>query len=226
MDHVNSRRDNGSALDLLYLLRAFSGSGRKRYIVGWIIHPADMNTPKITIIAILTALSIGTNYAMISFYNVKFMNLIVFVAGFCFGPLVGAFVGILSWSVYGVINPMGFSLHIWLATMFAESVYGIIGGLARKPLTESFAGTVREQLVLCAFFGLLGVFMTLFYDVVTNVVFGYVSNSSILVTILLGVPFSMIHVISNALFFGVVCVPAINAVARVTGGTVYGIPKK
>ena len=185
-----------------------------------------MNSPKIALIAILTALSIGTNYAMISFYNVKFMDLIVFVAGFCFGPLVGAFVGMFSWSVYGVINPMGFTLPILLATMFAESVYGIIGGLARKPLAEAFTGNMRDQMALYVFFGMLGVFMTLFYDVVTNIVFGYVSNSSILVTLFNGVLFSLIHVTSNALFFGIACVPAINAVARVTGGTVYGIPKK
>jgi uncharacterized membrane protein len=61
--------------------------------------------------------------------NVKFMDLIVFVSGVVFGPLMGASVGVLTWLVYGTLNPYGFSLPILLATCTGESIYGIIGGM-------------------------------------------------------------------------------------------------
>ena len=43
-----------------------------------------MNSRKTAILAVLIAISVGTNYAMISLYNVKFMDFIVFVGGFVF----------------------------------------------------------------------------------------------------------------------------------------------
>lgn len=67
---------------------------RQQVLYGWMIHPAVMNTRKIALIVALVALCVASNYAMISIYNVKFMDLIVFVAGFAFGPFVGATVGV------------------------------------------------------------------------------------------------------------------------------------
>ena len=57
---------------------------------------AGMQTLKIAIIACLVALSIGTNYALAGVWNVKLMDFIVFVGGFCFGPVVGVLVGVIS----------------------------------------------------------------------------------------------------------------------------------
>jgi len=68
---------------------------------------------------------------------VKFMGIIVFIGGFCFGPLTGALIGIFSWAVYGTINPHGFVLQAWLATMFSElvpmitAIRKLVGGAER-----------------------------------------------------------------------------------------------
>lgn len=187
-----------------------------------------MNTRNLAVIAILAALSIGTNYAMISLYNIKLMDLIVFIGGFCFGPLVGALIGITSWVVYGTLNPLGFSMHIWLATMFSESIYGVVGGLVRKALSSyEIASPPRERINTYVFFGSVGVLLTFAYDVITNIVFGYVVDIPLLFAIVSGfVPFGLIHVISNAVFFGLGCVPAINAISSLTGGKNNGISKK
>jgi uncharacterized membrane protein len=82
---------------------------RKAYLDGLSIQ-LTMNTRKIAIIVILTALCISSNYALLPFFNVKFMDFIVLVGGFCFGPLAGGLIGVLSWGIYGTINPLGFSL--------------------------------------------------------------------------------------------------------------------
>jgi uncharacterized membrane protein len=179
-----------------------------------------MRSKTVATIAVLSALSIATNYAMISFYSVKLMDVIVFVAGFCFGPFVGAFTAIFSWAIYGTLNPLGFSLPIWISTMFAETIYGIGGGLVRRALNrDELAGIGKGRVNVCIFFGASGVFMTLFYDLLTNVVFGLVSGWNIVVAVIFGfVPFGIVHMVSNAFFFGVGCGPAIAAVLHFVGG--------
>lgn len=189
-----------------------------------------MNTRKVATITMLVALAVGTNYAMIALPNIKLMDVVVFLGGFLFGPIVGALTGIISWAVYGVLNPIGFSLHIWLATMFSETIYGVAGGLVRKtfnkPLNSFKNQTPAQSLTLCVFFGALGLLLTLMYDVATNIVFGYVNNLSILSTVIIGfVPFGFLHEFSNAYFFGVGCVPAIYALS-VAGGENLGVHEK
>ncbi|MEM3673597.1 MAG: hypothetical protein QW468_05195 [Candidatus Bathyarchaeia archaeon] len=198
-------------------------------LYGWIIHPTIVkHAVQIAVIAVLTALSIGTNYAMISLYNVKLMDFIVFVGGFCFGPLAGAMIGVTSWVVYGSLNPLGFSFPVWLSTMFSEAIYGIAGAFVKRSLnSDGFDGFRNERVPLCLFFAFLGVLLTLIYDLITNIVFGYVSGWNILFAIVVGfVPFGVLHMASNALFFGLGCVPAINAVFQLVGGENYVISEK
>lgn len=187
-----------------------------------------MNSKKIAIITILAALSIGTNYAMISLYNIKFMDFIVFVAGFCFGPLVGTLIGITSWAVYGVLNPLGFSLHIWFSTMLLEPIYGVAGAFVRKSLNlNELKISKKEKANFYVFFGTLGMLLTFVYDIATNIVWGYVYNLNILLAVIVGfLPFGLVHMISNAFFFGIGGIPAINAVLKVVGGENFGVSKK
>jgi LytS/YehU family sensor histidine kinase len=187
-----------------------------------------MDSKRLTTIAILVALSVGTNYAMISLYNVKLMDFIVFVGGFCFGPLVGTLIGIVSWMVYGTLNPLGFSLPIWLSTMFSEPIYGIVGALVRKSLNRNdFAEYKKDRVNACFFFGVLGMSLTVVYDVITNIVFGYVSGWNILFALIVGfVPLGFVHMISNAFFFGLGCMPTINAILKVAGGEKSGVAEE
>jgi LytS/YehU family sensor histidine kinase len=195
----------------------------------WMDNPSNnVNSTKLAIIAILAALSIGTNYAMISLSNVKLMDFIVFIGGFCFGPFVGALIGVVSWIVYGSLNPLGFSLPIWFSTMFSEAIYGVAGALVKKSLnSERVRAFKYEQFGVGIYFGIVGTFLTLIYDLITNIVFGYVSGWNILFAIIVGfVPFGFVHMISNAFFFGLGCIPAINAISKLVGGENSGVSKK
>lgn len=186
-----------------------------------------MNSRSVALIAVLTALSIGTNYAMMPFYNIKLMDIIVFVGGFCFGPTLGALIGCVSWVVYGTLNPLGFSLPIWATTMLSEAVYGVAGGISRKAFSDHSGNLQYSRIGLSVFFGMLGVLLTLVYDLITNVVFGYVYNWNVLFAVVVGfVPFGLIHVASNAFFFGIGCVPAIKAVSKVIGVDNFDVSKK
>jgi LytS/YehU family sensor histidine kinase len=187
-----------------------------------------MNSKKVAILAMLIAISVSTNYAMISFYNVKFMDFIVFVGGFCFGPIIGALTGIISWIVYGTLNPFGFEIRIWLATMLSEALYGVIGGLMSRVLLSEGNSVLKEKVVSASvFFGMLGMLLTFGYDVITNAVSGIVFYQSILTGLIVGfVPMGLAHVISNAFFFSVACVPAIRIINNLTEGRKNGSTTK
>jgi hypothetical protein len=156
--------------------------------------------------------------------NVKAMDFLVFVGGFCFGPLAGALIGITSWVVYGALNPYGFILQVWLATTFSEAMYGLIGGI----LGKSFASInfKTNHLGLSVIFGTAAFILTLIYDLITTIVYAPMFGVPILVAIIVGIPFTVIHEFSNALIFGVSSVPIITRLERLLGGDRFGISKK
>jgi uncharacterized membrane protein len=186
-----------------------------------------MQSRKIAVICILAAVAVTTNYAMMPLFNVKLMDTIVFIGGLCFGPFAGASIGVLSWTVYGTLNPSGFEPRIWLATMFSESLYGLVGGLVKKSVRGYHGRAWNPSPMLFVFFGFLGMLLTLVYDVTTNIVFGYVTNLEILLAVIGGfVPFGIVHMISNWFFFGLGCVPAVKAISTVVGVDASGIPEE
>ncbi len=182
----------------------------------WIDNPTiTMNARKVALITILVALSIATNYALIGVANVTIMDLIVFVSGFFFGPILGAIVGMFSWMIYGAINPYGFVPQIYVATILAEAIYGLLGGLlGRKLLTSQING---QNLKLSLFFGIVGFTSTLIYDLATTVVYALTIETPIIPTIVFGVPFTLLHELSNTAFFILGCVPIMVTVKSFLG---------
>jgi LytS/YehU family sensor histidine kinase len=158
-----------------------------------------MQARKTAIIVCLAALSIGTNYALMGVWNVKLMDFIVFIGGFCFGPVVGVLVGVISWIVYGTLNPQGFVLPVLLATTFSETIYGLAGGLLREGFTDFKEGMWKASV----FFASVGALLTLVYDVITNVVFGLTVGWNVVFAVVFGfIPFGLTHEISNWCFSG------------------------
>lgn len=156
--------------------------------------------------------------------NVKVMDLIVFIGGFCFGPYAGALIGILTWAVYGAINPYGFALQVWLATMFSESIYGLVGGfLGRNFASTNFNG---QCLKLSVFFGMTGFASTLVYDLITTYIYASTFGVPVIVAIILGMPFTFLHEFSNAIIFGVSSVLIITKMEKLLGGDRFGVSKK
>jgi len=180
-----------------------------------------MDTRKISLTIALAALCVATNYAMSGISNVKFMDLIVFVSGFAFGPAIGAAVGAGSWTIYGAVNPNGFSLPIWITTMFTETLFGIAGALMRRITGETSKIAVGKSdfVAVSLLLAAAGMLLTLAYDIVTNVVWGYVAGPDVLTAVIVGfVPFGIIHMVSNALFFGTCGLSAVKAITKVYGG--------
>ena len=169
-----------------------------------------ISSQRIGVIAVLTAVCVSTNYLLIGITNIKLMDLIVFTSGFIFGNLVGACVGLLTWLVYGTLNPYGFSLPILAATCVGESLYGLAGGLLGRRLQGDFEKNVSSYFSINARFALIGFLLTFIYDFFTNIVSGLVVGIPITVALISGIPFAITHEFSNTAFFFVGASPLIR----------------
>ena len=166
---------------------------------------------KASIIAVMTATCVASNYALLGFTNVKIMDFIIFVSGFVFGPFTGALIGVMTWMVYGTLNPYGFSLPILVATASSEALYGVLGGILGDR-TIHFEG---RPLLTNLKFAIVGFLLTFLYDLITNVASALTVGIPIEVALISGIPFSIAHELSNAAFFFVGAAPVIKAIRQV-----------
>ena len=193
----------------------------------WMDYPTSMtskSTYKLSMLIIFTALCIASNYALISLPQVKIMDFIVFLGGFFLGSAYGAAIGILSWIIYGAINPYGFVPQIWLATMLSESIYGLLGGFISGKLSKNDINSSYFSLGI--FFGVLGFISTFIYDLITNIVFAVTFDVPILVAIFMGTPYTLLHQFCNTALFGLGFIPTVTILEKLMGGVWFGILEK
>ncbi len=175
---------------------------------------------RVALVAVFTALSLGTNYAMIDIPNVKLMDALVFVAAFLFGLEVGLGSAISIWVVYGFINPYGQADPILLLFLITgECFYALAGSLlSRASAARDLVNNARPYGRMSLLFGLVGFQATFAYDVLTN--FGswvFKANSlyqALIIGMITGVPFAILHEASNIVFFATVVPLAIVASKR------------
>ena len=161
---------------------------------------------KISLIAILAATAIATNYLMIGTLNIKLMDLIVFTSGYLMGSVMGAITGGMVWLVYGTLNPFGFSLPVFISTVIGEALYGIAGGFFRG----KGAGSGFDPWA-----AVTGFLLTFVYDLITSIVSGVTAGVPITMALITGIPFMLAHTVSNTVFFGFGFKPLVNSINKV-----------
>lgn len=174
----------------------------------------QLSTRQVSIIVIMTATCLSTNYLMLGLVNVKFMDLIVFTLGLSLGSIVGVTVGVLTWLIYGTLNPYGFSLPILIATCIGESIYGLAGGVLKKSNFYDPSKIGSGYLTAGTKFAILGFLLTFIYDQFTNVISALTVGIPLYIGLVMGVPFSIIHEASNAIFFFVGAAPLTYLIKR------------
>jgi hypothetical protein len=149
------------------------------------------------------------------------MDLFVFISGYLMGSTSGASIGILTWLIYGTLNPYGFNLPTLFATMLGESFYGIFGGIyARYTKNNNFDGSLiplvsRKGWESNAKMGIIGFISTFIYDMFTNVVTSLIFEVPLVAYILVGIPFTAVHEISNFFFFFIASNVLIQAIRKI-----------
>lgn len=161
---------------------------------------------KVSIVAMLSATSIALSYALYWIPNIELTSLMIFLSGFALGSRNGIIVGLITELVFSNLNPLGPAPPAILLTQVGcMMLIGAVGGVIAR-----FSGGSDTKLSSSLKLGVVGLYLTIFYDLVTD--FGFalsfpVANDLLLsyvTALIVGSPFMVVHVFSNALLFGTV----------------------
>ncbi|MCF2136059.1 MAG: hypothetical protein K9W43_02365 [Candidatus Thorarchaeota archaeon] len=166
----------------------------KSYNAGESIQPSK----RVSLIAIMTALALVGNYALVAVPNVELGSTILFFTGYIFGFQIALPCVLLMALIFGSINPWGaFIPQIWFSQVIGWTYIVFAAHLLRPK-------TVGEDSVSTLTLMVTGAFVTLIFDLITNIGFSVTFNIPFLLAMIGGTPFMVVHVISNGLLFGLV----------------------
>ena len=174
----------------------------------------------VAVMAIFSALAVSSNYALLAFPQVKLMDSLVFISAYLFGFGVGAGVAVITWLVYGSVNPLGAAgFPLLLVLMVGEFIFAFSGALLgrswkRTAVFGNGSKFLNKSLVL----GITGLLSAFVYDFWTNAIDGlliYRSIEGIALRWITGVYFALVHELADFVFFAFVVPILIVAISRV-----------
>lgn len=171
----------------------------------------SLSARKLALMGVLIALAIVLKLPLLSVPNVEFFTFIIFSSGYLLGMVGGTWVGIVSISIYtSLITPYGLPpLPIALAQILSMALIGFTGGAAfRLKVITSF-----RLFLPCLAMGILGLVLTIVYDLFTNLAVAWVMGQFLPVMIA-AIPFTLIHVLSNVIIF-VVFTPLLLKMSKI-----------
>ncbi len=154
--------------------------------------------------------------------NVEFTSLICFLTGFLFGAFFGVSLGALTMFINGFLSPWGFAGIIMPFQILGMALMGFIGGVYRKSIGEN--PSVHWSSNLEASF--LAAFLTLMYDIITSVGYAVFFNVDIIVALVAGTWFTIVHVVSNTALFGTAFFGLVKIVGNLLGENAWGYQKE
>ncbi|MFB0567463.1 MAG: hypothetical protein ACETVM_02610 [Candidatus Bathyarchaeia archaeon] len=173
---------------------------------------------RIALLSVLTAVSLGIQLAPRP-PNVEFTSLFTFLVGILYGGIIGGFFGGFVMFVNGFLSPWGFAGFMMPFQIVGMAITGFAGGIYKRYVVGAHSAQV------CAEVAVLGAFLTLLYDIITNVgvAVSLTLNRtpwhiSLILAFSMGAPFSLVHIVSNIALFGSGFIPLIKALKRVPGG--------
>lgn len=140
--------------------------------------------------------------------NVEFTSLITFTMGVFFGSLLAGLFGSLVMFVNGFLSPWGFAGLIMPFQMAGMFIIGAAGGVYKRYVAGESSGG------LCVETAVLGAFLTLIYDIITNTGTAMLTGVPIVLTLFMGIGMSFLHICSNTAFFGFAFTPLLRTLQR------------
>lgn len=172
-----------------------------------------MKTRKVAVLSVLSALCVGIQLTPRP-PNVEFTSLFCFLTGFLFGSPIGALLGALTMFINGFLSPWGLAGLNMPFQMAGMAIIGFVGGVYRKTLRNNG----KLSLVHIVELPILAGSLTLLYDVITNAGFALIANLDLIVVLIIGAWFTVIHVAWNTFLFTAAFIPLVEAVKKVWRG--------
>lgn len=163
---------------------------------------------KVAIVANMTALALVGNYSLVGVPNVELGTVVLFITALVFGTSMGVWCALLTSIIFATINPWGpFIPQIWITQLIGWLFVVTTGGLLGKGNQEHHRSVGPIEL------SFIGAFMTAVYDLVTNIGYSLAFNVPYFLAVVLGLPFMIVHVVSNAIIIALV-VPIVEPILR------------
>lgn len=154
----------------------------------------------VSIASIMTSLALAGSYALVAIPNVELGSTVLFITAYFFGTTMGIWSAVIMSIIFASVNPWGgFIPQIWVSQLIGWLYMVVAGGLMGYGEPGQSAKALSRAELLVA-----GAFLTAIFDMVTNIGWALISNQSYYIVILVGLPFMVAHVVSNALIFALV----------------------
>ena len=162
------------------------------------------------VVAIFSALIVGSDFALAPFVNVKLLDAVVFVVAFVFGFRIGAGVAVISETVWSFVSPWGMAGVITPFLVGGELLFAIAGWWSsrvwgdRLKLSSPYVFFIGAVMLVCASL----------WDVETNAATALIASwPTLTLPILLsfealGIPFALVHEVADFLL-GMLFAPAV-----------------
>ena len=182
-----------------------------------------MRVKNVAFLAIITSLCVGIQLTPRP-PNVEFTSLICFLTGFLFGSFFGVSVGALAMLINGFLSPWGFGATNIPFQILGMALIGFVGGVYRKSCT--LAGKNPSMRWFSLEVSFLAAFLTLIYDLITTVSYVWLFNVNIIVALVSGAWFIVVHVVSNTVLFGTALYGLVRIVGSVLGEQSWSYQKE
>ncbi len=171
----------------------------------------------VSITAIMTALALVGNYALVAVPNLELGSSILFVTAYIFGVQMAIWSTLIMSLLFGIINPWGgFIPLIWLSQVIGwfyivatGAIMGRFGknGKRLKPRKWELAFT--------------GAFVTFIFEQVTNIGYSITFGVPFILAITAAIPFTILHIFSNAIIFSQVVPMLDSALSKQLKGLIW-----
>ncbi|MDH4212872.1 MAG: hypothetical protein OEV85_03030 [Candidatus Thorarchaeota archaeon] len=163
----------------------------------------------VSITAIMTALALVGNYALVAVPNLELGSTVLFVTAYIFGAHMAIWSTLIMSLLFGIINPWGgFIPQIWasqvIGWIYIVTIAAIMG---RHSKSGKRIEPRKWELAIT------GAFVTFIFEEITNLGYSITFGIPFILAATAAIPFSVIHIISNTVIFSQV-VPMLNSALR------------
>jgi uncharacterized membrane protein len=173
-----------------------------------------LSSNMITRVGILIAVTVALGWMTLPIPNVELVTASVFLAGYWCGPLWGVVVGILGEGLFSLSNPYGIPLpQLLIAQCIGMALAGFTGGWLASRWKHKLP---PKHIVIL---GTIGLVITLMFDILTTLSFPLtlgVSLADIWKVLIMGIPFTAVHAVSNVAVFAIVVRLILSRLPRLT----------
>ena len=155
---------------------------------------------------ILTAMFAGVaaaaGYMLMFIPNIEAVTLILFIAGYKLGIKRGILASIIAALLYFGLNPQG--------GLFPPLLAAQIIGVSAAPILGVLLHLLKPMILRLLSLPIAAIIATVWYDLLTNLAYPLsigLNYKGILITLSAGIPFSLVHIISNVIIFTVFIPP-------------------